>query len=232
MRIVAWNCCRGPLQKKLAALAAIAPDIAVIAESPAPVEESPQTLWLPSGVSKFGIQVRAWGEYTLQRLPAADLPNCVVPVRVMGPVPFTLLAVWTWPAPSYIKAFMNAVSAYSSLLSAGPVVVAGDFNGNPVFDKPGTRLKWAAAFDSLHQADLVSAYHQANAIEFGKEAHATHHFQRKAARPFHIDFCFVPRRWTDSGLNARVISDADWPSISDHFPLLVDVPASASPVST
>lgn len=221
MRIVAWNCCRGPFDKKLAALETLAPDVSIISEAICPAEESAQLLWFPSDTSRLGIQVRAGGAYRLERLPAADLPSCVVPVRVTGPVAFTLLAVWTRPAPSYIKAFLNGLEAYSALLQSGPAVVAGDFNGNPMFDTPGRRLKWATGFSMLGDAGLVSAYHHVHRADFGGEAHATHHFLRKPERPFHIDFCFVPRAWARRGLRAQLIHGAQWRALSDHFPLLV-----------
>jgi hypothetical protein len=220
MRIVAWNCCRGPFEKKLAALETLSPDVAVISEAICPAEESAQVLWFPSA-SRLGIQVRARGRYRLKRLPAAELPNCVVPVRVTGPLSFTLLAVWTWPAPSYIKAFLNGLAAYSALLGSGTTVVAGDFNGNPRFDKPGHRLKWSAGFSTLHEAGLVSAYHHVHQAAFGSERHATHHFLRKPERPFHIDFCFVPQSWAAGGLHAQLVDGPQWRLLSDHFPLLV-----------
>jgi len=225
MRIVAWNCCRGPFEKKLAALGTLSPDVAVISEALQPTQESSQVLWFPSNASRLGIQVRAYGRYRLRRLPAADLPNCVVPVHVTGPAPFDLLAVWTWPAPSYIKAFLNGLDAYSSLLPSGATVVAGDFNGNPVFDKPGHRLKWSAGFSKLHDAGLVSAYHHVHHVRYGAERDATHHFLRKAERPFHIDFCFVPQRWTKGPFQAQIVHGQDWRLLSDHFPLVVSTKA-------
>jgi len=225
MRIVAWNCCRGPFEKKLAALGTLSPDVAVISEALQPTQESSQVLWFPSNASRLGIQVRAYGKFRLRRLPAADLPNCVVPVRVTGSAPFDLLAVWTWPAPSYIKAFLNGLDAYSSLLTSGATVVAGDFNGNPVFDKPGRGLKWSAGFSKLHDAGLVSAYHHVHHVGYGAEREATHHFLRKAERPFHIDFCFVPQRWTTRPLQARIMHGPDWRLLSDHFPLVVSTKA-------
>lgn len=225
MRIVAWNCCRGPFEKKLAALETLSPDVSVISEAICPPEESPQVLWFPSNASRFGIQVRAGGAYRLERLPAAELPNCVVPVQVTGPVAFTLLAVWTWPAPSYIKAFLNGLAAYSALLESGAAVVAGDFNGNPAFDKPGHRLKWSAGFATLRDAGLVSAYHHVHQADFGSEPHATHHFLRKPERPFHIDFCFVPRSWATRTLRAQLVHGPQWRLLSDHFPLLVTTEA-------
>ncbi len=226
MRIVTWNCCRGPFEKKLAALESLAPDIAVLTEATRPSEETDQVLWFPSGASSLGIQVRASGEYKIERIAAADLPNCVVPVRVIGPRSFNLLAIWTWPAPSYIKAFMNGLTAYAGLLDSDETVVAGDFNGNPTFDKPGTRIKWSMAFARLQEAGLVSAYHHAHAdhghaVPWGSERHATHHFLRKPDRPFHIDFCFVPQAWATKALEVHVASGPEWISLSDHFPILV-----------
>jgi len=226
---VDWNCCRGPMDRKLSALDTLRPDVAVICEATAPERESSQLLWFPSA-SRLGIQVRAFGEHRLRRIKRADLPNCVVPVRVGGPVSFNLLAVWTWPAPSYTKAFVNGLSAYAGLLCRGPVVVAGDFNGNPCFDKPTQRVKWwTDGFTQLRDADLVSAYHEFNKVGFGDESHATHHFLRKPERPFHIDYCFVPRAWARTRLDVQVVHGADWRALSDHFPVVVetDVPSAS-----
>lgn len=224
MRIVAWNCFRGPLEKKVAALETLSPDVAVLAESIQPPKESKQVLWFPSNASKLGIQVRSSGDFQLKRLKTADLPNCVVPVHVRGPISFNLLAVWTWPAPSYIKAFMHALAAYSVLLRSGPTVVAGDFNGNPAFDKPRQRIKWwTRAFSDLQDAGLVSAYHSFNRVPFGKEPHPTHHFLRNPDRRFHIDFCFIPKEWAKKKLKVQVVMDPEWSILSDHFPLLVSL---------
>jgi hypothetical protein len=120
MRIVAWNCCRGPMAKKVAALETPQPDVAVLAEAAAPSAESDQLLWFPSNASRLGIQVRSFGASRIKSLRAADLPNCVVPVRVSGPVNFNLIAIWTWPAPSYTQALLNGLSAYDSLMRRGP----------------------------------------------------------------------------------------------------------------
>ena len=225
MRIVAWNCCRGPLAKKLDALESLAPDIAILSESPPAPTESDQVLWIPSEVSSLGVQVRAKGEFHLRFLPRAQLPNCVTPVQVLGPEPFTLLAVWTWPAPTYVKAFTNALDAYAQIVSSGPTVIAGDFNGNPIYDKPRQLAKWGDAFQRLDELGLVSAYHRANQVAYGSEPAPTHHYLRKPDRPFHIDFCFIPKKWTSRNFAASIISDETWSSMSDHFPLVVDVAA-------
>lgn len=223
------------MAKKLAALEALQPDIAVLPETLAPERESMQLRWFPSNASRLGIQVRSFGSYKLKRIKTADLPNCVVPLRVDGPARFNLLAVWTWPAPSYSRAFLNGLEAYAKLIRRSPTVVAGDFNGNPVFDQAKPRIRrWTDGFSQLHEAELVSAYHAFSGLAFGSERHATHHFLRKSERPFHIDFCFVPRSWAQIGLQAQVLHGPDWYALSDHFPLVVDVALEAEghPAST
>ena len=225
MRIVAWNCCRGPLQRKLEALATLAPDVAVLSEAPPPAEASSSVAWFPSGASKLGVQVRAFGPYQLQALPRADLPNCVNPIRVVGPTEFNLLAVWTWPAPSYVKSFLAGLAAYAELLARGPLVVAGDFNGNPAFDKPRGIAKWRDAFSTLNRANLVSAYHHARGVGYGSEPEPTHLFLRKPDRKFHIDFCFVPELWAERGLAVSIPHEEAWLRVSDHLPLVVEAEA-------
>ena len=215
------------MSKKVAALEALRPDLAVIAEALPPDTESNQLAWFPSNASRLGIQVRAFGAYTLRRLRrAADLPNCVVPLRVThaeSASTFDLLAVWVWPAPSYTRAFLNGLGAYHRVLRRGPAVVAGDFNGNPMFDRTRPRAKWwTNGFAQLDDAGLVSAYHAFHRVDYGDEAHPTHHFLRKPERPFHIDFCFVPQAWAQRRLEVQVPRGAQWRALSDHFPVVVD----------
>lgn len=222
MRIVSWNCCRGPIEKKLDALDTLAADIAILCEAPTPRGE-PRGLWFPSGVSSLGTQVIAANGYSIEKLPSDDLAPCVNPVRVIGPVSFTLLAVWTWPAPTYVKAFNAGLQAYEPLMRSTPTVVAGDFNGNPTYDKPRQWVKWSDSFTALEGLGLLSAYHEHRNVGFGQEAEPTHHYLRREGSPFHIDFCFVPKAWSSRGLAVKIEAGAEWRKLSDHFPLIVDV---------
>jgi endonuclease/exonuclease/phosphatase family metal-dependent hydrolase len=128
--------------------------------------------------------------------------------------------VWTWAAPTYKQALINGLDVHGAI--AGLQVFAGDFNGNVDFDKPRSRLKWSDCFDRLSSRGLVSAYHRD--APFGKEADPTHYFRWKQERPFHIDYCFVPREWPIESVS--VGSYADWATLSDHRPVTVDVRAS------
>ena len=223
MRLITWNCARGPLEKKLAALESLKPDIAVLCEAPSPAEVGSHVAWFPADPPGLGVQVRAYGDYTVEALAAGHLPNCVNAVRVSGPRTFNLLAVWTWPAPTYLKALLNGLDMHRELFAAGPTIVAGDFNGNPGSDKPRQRLKWADAHQVLEQQGLVSAYHQARKVAYGDETEPTYLHRRKAEHGFHIDFCFVPAEWMDEEASVRVENAAPWSLLSDHFPVVTDL---------
>ena len=215
MRIATWNCARGPLAKKRAALDALDPDIVVLTEAPVPGPDMPDVLWF--GERRLGVAIYAKPPFRVTRTRQLRPIPCVYPAKVTGPTAFTIFGVWTWPAPTYKAAFLNGLSAYGHV--RGPRVFAGDFNGNVDFDKTRGRTKWSDGFARLHSEGLVSAYHRDRPL--GREADPTHYFQWRQDKPFHLDYCFVPRRWQ---LDRVVVGNyADWASLSDHRPVVVDV---------
>jgi len=156
MRIATWNCARGPLAKKRAALDALDPDIVVLTEAPAPGPDMPDVLWF--GERRLGVAIYAKPPFRVTRTRQVRPIPCVYPAKVTGPTAFTIFGVWTWPAPTYKAAFLNGLDAYGHV--RGPRVFAGDFNGNVDFDKTRGRTKWSDGFARLHSEGLVSAYHR------------------------------------------------------------------------
>jgi hypothetical protein len=217
MRIVTWNCARGPLATKRAALDELAPDVAILTEASQPTASDDDVLWFGDG--KYGVAMYAKEPFRLRRMPIVAGVPCVYPVVVDGPVTFSLLGVWTRPAPTYKKAFLNGLAAHAT--TPAPWVVAGDFNGNVDFDRPKGRAKWQTCFEQLTNQGLVSAYHTHSALPFGKEPHPTHYFKWHEAERFHLDYCFVPKEWTIGAVS--VGSYSDWAKLSDHRPLTVDI---------
>jgi endonuclease/exonuclease/phosphatase family metal-dependent hydrolase len=103
--------------------------------------------------------------------------------------------VWTWRAPTYGRTLLKGLQAYKGLLADGPAVVAGDFNSNAIWDRENPGANHSMAVELLAGCDLVSAYHEFFDEPHGQENHerATHYHGWKSDRPFHIDYCFVPR---------------------------------------
>lgn len=139
------------LHRKFDALLELAPDVAIISETAEPArlrERSARdwiegdAVWVGDNPSK-GLGVFTFNGYGATILPSASARlRYVVPISIVGPVAFNLLAVWAQlgatrkhqPGPLRL-----ALTRYREFLAEGPSVVAGDFNSNAIWDKPGWR---------------------------------------------------------------------------------------------
>ena len=218
MRIVTWNCRRGPLATKRAALDALEPDVVVLTEASPPTAAEPDVLWFGEG--KYGVAFMARAPYRVERLDVRPVP-CVYPVSVVGPDTFTLFGVWTRPAPTYKQAFINGFDAYSHLPK--PWVYAGDFNGNVCFDRPRGRTTWRDCFAGLEREGLVSAYHSHSGAVPGSEPVPTHYFLTHQDKPFHLDYCFIPTAWTQRLESVTIAPFDEFKTLSDHRPVTVSI---------
>ena len=71
----------------------------------------------------------------------------------------------------------------------------------------------------------ISAYHAHRDEAQGAEATPTFYMNRRAEKPFHLDYVFLPNAWRERVRAVEVGSPADWLGMSDHMPILVDVAA-------
>ena len=101
-----------------------------------------------------------------------------------------------------------------------PVVAAGNFNSSPSVQ---CQERASQRFLQRMRDDLglVSAYHHYSGESHGEETRASYYHGKKEAKPFHIDYCFVPEAWVDRLTGVDVGGFAAWPQ-SDHRPLTVD----------
>ncbi len=225
MRIVTWNCCRGPLDAKLAALATLGADIAVLQECPRPAAQSNQFLWFGDN-PRQGVAVVASGDYRLRRLPARpDVPDFVAPVAVTGPTSFTLLAVWAKANKNfrYVHAVIRAVELYRARLERSATLLLGDFNSNTIWDtqhKPDR--SHSALVRTLAGLGMRSCYHEFFSEAHGFETTPTFHLYRQHARPYHIDYCFAPPAWMASLQSVTVGPFETWALHSDHRPVVME----------
>jgi exodeoxyribonuclease III len=226
MRIVTWNCCRGPYSVKVPLLESMAFDIAVVQECARPDVESDTCLWFGDN-ARQGIAVRASNGYRVRALPrAADVPKFAFPVQVIGPESFTLLAVWSKGGQKfrYVRAVVKAVQVYRALFEASPTVLIGDLNSNAIWDTDHPAgLNHAALVSLLSELGLVSSYHYFFGEAQGSETRPTLCLLRNKDRPYHIDYCFVPVSWAPRIKHVEIGSYDDWKKHSDHRPLLVEV---------
>lgn len=139
-----------------------------------------------------------------------------------GDVRFQLVGIWTFRTKSTKTSYMQAhegLRVHAGWIRSAPTVILGDFNNNSVFKY----FKWEELTGSLESLGLVSAYHARFKEEYGKESQPTHFHQRKSKKPFHLDYCFIPRGWVSHVNAVQVGKFDDWRKFSDHVPLIVDV---------
>ena len=238
MRIVAWNCAKA-FHNKIDRLLALQPDVAVISECAAPEvlarkcrlpEFSAPPLWHGDNPN-WGVGVFFFNGWAGRRHQQFDRNlKLLLPVEVTKPRRFNLLAVW---APTgLLKAepgpVREATEIYREFLTEEDAVIAGDFNNNVNFDKPGFAANFRNVVNILDGYGLASAYHAQTGEAQGEESAPTFYLFGKKDRPHHIDYIFVPRAWTERAFDLQVGRYDDWvapgtgmngKSLSDHVPL-------------
>jgi exodeoxyribonuclease III len=231
MKIVTWNC-QHAFEKKAEFIFFGAPDIAVIQECSKKSAEAPFKGYLGQWVGDSpnqGLGVFYRNHWSLSRLdePKEDDPKWIVPFRVQGPVNFTLIAVWACATKgrrgeNYIGQIHLALTRRAEWFRRPPVVMAGDFNSNAIFDKKTPRDNHSSMVDALKNYGLESAYHSHYKKEHGIDEAPTFHMYRKAEKPFHLDYIFSPIGW-HAGMSVKIGTHDEWATKSDHCPLTVEM---------
>jgi len=165
--------------------------------------------------------------YTIRALPVeSDVPKFVFPVEVLGPVSFTLLVVWAKGGQQfrYVMGVVKAVHAYRRLFETSPTVLIGDLNSNKIWDSSHPAgLNHSSLILLLSELGVVSSYHHFFGEAPGEETRPTFYLLWKKERPYHMDYCFVPRSWAARIQHVEVGTFDAWKEHSDHRPLLVDI---------
>jgi exodeoxyribonuclease-3 len=135
-----------------------------------------------------------------------------------------VLGVWAFNRRAKKK--LNAVSGFPIdainhyndwLKSHKNIVVAGDFNNGPRWDKPGSKNNFHTFSNALSELGLQSSYHHFTGESPGQETKSTHFHQRNPVKGFHIDYIFTNYEKVDSVLVGNL---EHWNSVSDHVPLV------------
>lgn len=230
------------LHRKIDAVLELKPDIAVISECADPDQLTAkstsdwietQPVWIGDNRHK-GLGVFAFNGLTATLAATYNRHlRYVAPIVVGGATPFNLLAVWAQNASGGVTRkhqlgpLRRAFSTYRSMLRPGPALIAGDWNSNAIWDKPGWRINHMAKVKILDDLNIVSAYHAVTGEAQGAETVPTLYWRdrREDGPTYHIDFCFLPRAWVGRIVHFEIGTFADWcgNGLSDHVPLIVEI---------
>lgn len=228
LRLVTWNCWSGRIDQRVAQLSHLRPDLVVLEECAQP-DDQQRAVWRGPWASKGIGVVSPSGVFALEPQAIIDAGHTsALSVRVTGPLTFSLLAIWSHRP--YVADVMHALDTYRDRLKDGPAIVAGDFNSSPAFD--ARALPGSTHLDIVRRLrdefGLVSAYHAFHGVDHGQEPHATLYHQWKEARPFHIDYMFLPMEWLGRLRAVEVGTWEAWLGKSDHRPLAVELSVGSS----
>lgn len=226
MRLVAWNANyniqRRSLEDSLKLLEHLNADLFVISETGPATHDSSAGIWYVG--DEPGLAVVAADRLTLQPVDEnADAPPRVLGFRVGGDCEFDLLAAWPVSRkgdPTYHQVLMSTVERYSGLLCGGRAIFAGDLNSNSrVTAQRSTHPRFVSALADL---GMESVYHATTSESHGEESVPTYRHSSGPQRDFHIDYCFVAAGLLDAA-SLEILCDPYWMTVSDHYPLVLDV---------
>ncbi len=183
-------------------------------------------LWFGTNQNK-GLGVFSYSQYKFDLL---DIHNTelktILPISVTGgEFDFLLFAIWAYNpedrAFNYIGQIWKAIHYYENLLKGNPVILAGDFNSNVIWDKLHRKSSHSMVVEKLKRFDILSTYHIHQKSTQGLEEHATFYLYRHKNKPYHIDYCFVSADLAKK-LQSVEIGEYDfWIKHSDHVPVVV-----------
>lgn len=222
MKIITWNC-RNNFNDKAAYILDQKPDILIVPECEKTEQlifktKFPNTnsvLWFGED-NKKGLGIFSFSDFKLETLEIYNRAlKYIVPIKVFNESgSFLLLAVWTHIP--YVKQLLKAIEYYDEVLKNNPVIVAGDFNSNTIWDYQSKTFTHSQLVKKLEDKNIFSTYHHFYKENQGKETKMTHHHSA-TKKQFHIDFCFVSKTLLEQLINVE-IGEIDK---SDHAPITI-----------
>lgn len=245
VRIVTWNVAAGFANKVHRIADELDADIAVVCEAcnegrlrKAGSTDFRSMDWIGRSQSR-GLAVMGFGSWNTSMYESVwdQRLEWALPTKATGPArqSFNVIGCWAFnkrahhdPTDFQQSQGTQIPALYPSLV-AGPTVIAGDFNSNLIWDKPGKTTNWQQTLDAMDNIGLASAYHSFFGEDQGTETSPTHWWKRSTDTTFHIDYCFVPTSWDITqvwvGGPEAWLRKGDG---SDHAPLVVDVVPNAN----
>lgn len=233
MRIVTWNC-NGAFRKKFDCVSDFDADLYIIQECENPAESGHKNyikwahnyLWIGDTKNK-GLGIFAKRDIKIEKLDWTNEFNNH-PVKHFLPCKinqdFDLLGVWTHrnnsPNFGYIGQLWKYIQINKGKLNG--TLIAGDFNSNTIWDEWDRWWNHSEVVNELKELGIESFYHKLTGEQQGKESTATLYFQKKLSRPYHIDYIFGAKNFTERTKKFEIGQVDKWLNLSDHMPIFCE----------
>lgn len=231
MTIITWNC-NMAFRKKWPRIVSFQPDLLIIQEceqeskykASQRIPNYNEFIWVGDNPNK-GVGILSFNDYHIELVEDYNKAfRYVIPIKVTGATTFNLFAIWAMPHKNRLKGYVGqiwrALQYYKSYLSTDTILV-GDWNSNAIWDttrKIGNHAQCVALLQKHH---IVSVYHELKGEMPGKELEPTLYLLKQATKPYHLDYCFVPKKMISDQTSIEVGRMADWMDVSDHMPVMV-----------
>lgn len=234
LKIVTWNC-NGAFRKKFESISDLKADIYIIQECENPIESghiyyikwANNFIWTGDNKNK-GLAVFAGPDVKIEKLEwANNFKNHTVkhflPCKINRD--FDLLAVWTHknnsPNFGYIGQLWKYIQINKNKLNEALIV--GDFNSNSIWDESDRWWNHSDVVNELNEIGIESIYHKLTGEPHGKESKPTLYFQRNLSKPYHIDYIFGAKKFTDRTKIIEIGQADKWLKLSDHMPIFCEL---------
>lgn len=226
MKILTWNC-NLQFSKKSEHIDSFEADVIIIQECeflPSDFKPGYQLFWTGRNQRKgLAVLVRGSSSHKVERVDN-DFAYFLPIQTEFG------LIVGVWSFNHRARKFGLNVSGYlvdalealdEEIGSNEKVVIAGDFNNGPKWDKKRFhRNNFSYIQSELEVRGFLSSYHVASSEEVGSEKLGTYFHQRNPDKSYHIDYVYS--KGFQLG-ESQIAEFAKWQDFSDHVPLVAEL---------
>jgi exonuclease III len=222
MKILTWNCNQG-IGNDFSAIKDFDADVVIIQECEKLDKNSFEgysSHWIGTNDRKgLAVLTRAKSEFQTELFNDAliyFLPVSYQDTAILGVWAFNRRATRKLEGSSGFP--IDAINHYKDWLKSHKnMIVAGDFNNGPRWDRSGSKNNFHTFNSQFNDLGLYSAYHSLSGELAGQETKPTYFHQRNSEKGFHIDYIFSNL----SGKGKVEIGDfKDWSKLSDHVPVV------------
>jgi exonuclease III len=240
MKVITWNC-NMAFRKKYKNILSYKPDLLIVPECEHPDNFKDtfysDVVWIGNN-NKKGLGIFSLNNIKMSLHKSyCEEYKYILPIEVLinNRKTMNLIAVWAQnnseiPKRRYIGNVWCALNHYKDLLEE-PMVIAGDFNWNVIWDNDKKYPLYGTLTDVINllgKYGIYSIYHSipdaifSTDTSFGYEKDPTLFLLKKKEKAYHIDYMFASKNLINNVESCFIGKYKDWIALSDHMPVFAE----------